>query len=138
MDRIGSMADCSLGRVPGSAAVAAFTVTWTIAMIHIAVITDRFPSVGTSRSITFMRTRRETGKVTRAMLGMMGDANAAPDRKVMAEADIVVVADMAAAAADLIGDEAKLRRRFRLYSLVRKIICCRPELIASGAAATGV
>ena len=108
-------------------------------MIHIAVITDRFPSVGTSRSITFMRTRRETGKVTRAMLGMMGDANAAPDRKVMAEADIVVVADMAAAAAaNLIGDEAKLRRRFRLYSLVRKIICCRPELIASGAAATGV
>jgi hypothetical protein len=95
MDRIGSVADYSSGLAHGFVARAAFTATLTIAMILVAVTMDPFQRVGNSRSITSMPTRRETGKVTLGMLGMMGAVSAAP---VLRAAATLVAAAMLVAA----------------------------------------
>jgi hypothetical protein len=90
MDQIGSMADSLSELARGFAARKAFTATLTIVMILATVTMDRFQRVGNSRSITFMRTRRETAKVTSEMPGTMGAVNEAPDPKgAMAAADMV-------------------------------------------------
>ena len=81
MDRIGSIAACSSELAHGFMARRAFTVMLTIAMILITVTLDRFQSVGNSRSITFMRTRRATGEATSATLAMMLAMNTAPERR---------------------------------------------------------
>ena len=97
MDRIGSVADYSSGRAHGFAARAAFTATLTIAMIPVAVTMDPFQRVGNSRSITSMPTRRETGKVTPGMLGIVGAGNAVPALRV--EAMVVAAAMLVVAEA---------------------------------------
>jgi hypothetical protein len=64
-------------------------------MTLITVTTDRFRIVANGRSVTSMRTRRATGKVTSEMPGMMAGVNAAPDLK--AAVDTRAAVDMAGA-----------------------------------------
>jgi hypothetical protein len=92
MGRIGSVADYSSELARGFMAVTAFTATLTIAMILITVIGDRFPSVESSRSITSMRTRRETGEVTWGMPVMRGAVNTALELRADTVAAAMVVA----------------------------------------------
>jgi hypothetical protein len=95
MDRIGSLADYSSEQGHGFMAVTDFTDTLTIAMIRVAGTMGRFRRVESSRSITFMRTRRGTGEVTLVMRAMMGAANTVPDLRAV----MVVVGMVAAGAA---------------------------------------
>jgi hypothetical protein len=81
MDRIGSVVDCSSELGPGITDLGAFTATLTIAMILVADTMDRFQDAGNRRSITSMRTRLVTGKVTLGMLAMMEAVNTAPELK---------------------------------------------------------
>jgi len=95
MDRIGSMADFLSELAPGFTAVTAFTATLTIAMILVAVTMDLCQSVANGRSITSMRTRRETGRVTSGMLAMTEPVNTARELR----GAVAVVAMVAAVAA---------------------------------------
>jgi hypothetical protein len=97
MDRIGLAADYSSGLAHGFTAVMASTATLTIAMILITVTTDRYQSVGSSRSIISMRTRRAMDRVMSGMQGMRVAANTAPDLRADTVAADMVVAVAASA-----------------------------------------
>jgi hypothetical protein len=79
MDRTGSTVVYSSELDPGFTAGTAFMATLTTAMILVKVTGDRFHSVGSSHSITFMLTKRETAKVMWAVLAMKAAANTAPE-----------------------------------------------------------
>ena len=71
MGRIGLWAECSWEQDRGFTGLAAFSDTSITALILVMDIAGRCRDAGTSRSITFTRTRRGTGAAMLAPAGTM-------------------------------------------------------------------